>query len=347
MLAVTAISMIASIALEHHGVPLERAAQMSLARFSNTGPEAFLTLILARNSIGISLRLLTAFLIITSLVSQFTSTLLLSDMAVGQIISFASNETVRYARSRSQSYSDVKEIGTRRPWQNNPSQFEVFAEYSEDGTRTEGVDDTGPILRAFLPIAQQQTRESLHRFQGLSYVYDARVVCVRPQIEKMWFCPDNTTSTQRVCGSIKPEQGLLDNLNLIYVNGSRSMTFSCTMTQGYAYPWQLCNLGSYGMLPINNEFYYRSAEELSNSTVVPMMSGGAFLLWNINNNNPNDWFIEESSLSPKPEGHFLNETIDILLSNKSGPWIQVSGTANNENHRKVMAIKASICFDSG
>jgi hypothetical protein len=37
-------------------------------------------------------------------------------------------------------------------------------------------------MRAFLPISGQENRTFIHRYEGLSQVFDTRVVCVRPNI---------------------------------------------------------------------------------------------------------------------------------------------------------------------
>ena len=74
--------MIASIVLEHRGVPFEDVAQASTARFSNTGPDTFWKSMLFRKPfIELPLRTLLVALLLTSLASQFISTILLSDLA--------------------------------------------------------------------------------------------------------------------------------------------------------------------------------------------------------------------------------------------------------------------------
>jgi hypothetical protein len=323
--------MIASIALERRGVPMDQAAQVSIARFSNTGPEAFFMLLLARESMEWLLRMLMALLIITSLASQFTSTLLLSDMVSGPVISFAENMTTSYDKPYL-TYADAD--------YNNPTQFETFAEYSEDGANTEGVDDTGIVLRAFLPIAQQQIRQSLHRYEGLSYIYDAHVLCVRPVFEELRFC-DTDTSTgiySRVCGVIKPEPGLLDSLNVM--ESLTPLHFSCWIVL-HVGSWQPCWLKWPGMTPINDVLYPLSYKE---QLRYGAQTGGTHLFWYMSHNGSvDDTMCYYNDTTAAGRTRCGNETIDLFSLNKSGPWLQANGTSANGTN---LFLKASICFDS-
>jgi hypothetical protein len=313
--------MIASIALEHRGVPMDQAAQVSIARFSNTGPEAFFMLLLARDSMEWSLRLLTALLIITSLASQFTSTLLLSDMISEQVASLAENVTVQYDYPDHQNHSPY----------HDPSQFETFAEYSEDGMKSEGVDDTGTVLRAFLPIAQQHTRQSLRKYEGLSYVYDAHVLCVRPEFEEMRFCNLATDKGKysRVCGVTKPEPGLLDSLNVM--GDLTRMNFTCLIIAGVSPCW----LDLQGMTPINDVLYPLSYKKRLSYT---MHAGNTYLLWD----NPQN-VIERCYNATNGAKWCRTRTGDILSLDKSGPWLQAAGALANGS---VLLFNASLCFDS-
>src|SRR5204862_4216365 len=88
-LAAVATSMIASIAIERRGVPLEDSAQVSLARFSNAGPWIFWkSLFIKKFFNGFRLRLLIFALFATTMVTQFSSTLLLTDLGQGPVVAF-------------------------------------------------------------------------------------------------------------------------------------------------------------------------------------------------------------------------------------------------------------------
>jgi hypothetical protein len=79
-------------------------------------------------------------------------------------------------------------------WKTGLRQYPMFAEYtngqSSDGLN--GLSDTGLTMRAFLPISNPQTRSSIHSYEGLSTVVDARVACVRPNITNLWLQINST-----------------------------------------------------------------------------------------------------------------------------------------------------------
>lgn len=65
-----------------------------------------------------------------------------------------------------------------------PAFYPAFAEYSEPRTNEDlAAVCTGPVLRAFLPLGEQQSRFKIGDYQGVATVLDSRVVCVRPEVE--------------------------------------------------------------------------------------------------------------------------------------------------------------------
>lgn len=72
-------------------------------------------------------------------------------------------------------------------WGRYPKQFASFAEYSEPGLSSEGVDDTGVTLRSFLPFNNQIDRGSVLEFHGIAPVFDTHCVCVRPRYTSLCF----------------------------------------------------------------------------------------------------------------------------------------------------------------
>lgn len=121
---------------------------------------------------------------------QFSSTALLSDLRLGRLPSFEVNRTSTYdfayegQGSRfpvSGGYFDYTR-GVTYPirwrsstWTRNPPAFPAFAEYSEPIPVADNVDDTGILLRAFLPFADAQSRETVRSYTGTAMVLDARV----------------------------------------------------------------------------------------------------------------------------------------------------------------------------
>lgn len=69
-------------------------------------------------------------------------------------------------------------------WNQNLRTFPSFAEYSQKEARQtkDGISDTGPVLRAFLPFVDERERSIIQQYQGIAAVVDARVMCVRPNM---------------------------------------------------------------------------------------------------------------------------------------------------------------------
>ncbi|KAJ9605346.1 hypothetical protein H2200_010003 [Cladophialophora chaetospira] len=65
-------------------------------------------------------------------------------------------------------------------WLRNPGQYPVFAEYAKPAEQLEGVDDTGVLLRAFIPSTAATHRETLRNYSGSAVVLDSRVSCHTP-----------------------------------------------------------------------------------------------------------------------------------------------------------------------
>ena len=70
----------------------------------------------------------------------------------------------------------VQQRGTT--WIRNPPAYPAFAEYSAPAINTgSNVDDTGVLLRAFLPYADAQSRQNLKDYSGKAIVLDSSVSC--------------------------------------------------------------------------------------------------------------------------------------------------------------------------
>lgn len=208
VLASIATSMIASIAVEKHGVPLESVARFSIARFINNGPLFFFRAIFERFTFNATLRLLVAFHLCVTLASQFTSTLLVSDLASGDVIGLPETFVGAYDLG-----SQLKIVGTLEseagsgtPWERAPYSSETFAKYHEPLKSADNVDDTGPTIRAFLPLQLQRDRERIQSMTGMAHVLDARVVCIRPKVSNVHGCTVGGVIGTALCGNITREE---------------------------------------------------------------------------------------------------------------------------------------------
>lgn len=318
-LAVISTSMIASVALECHGVPLDAVAEVSIARFTNGGPQSLFMLLLSGNTFKAPIRFLTTTLLLAVLASQFTSTLLVTDLQITPIGSF--NQTINNSFNFPQStypVFEILDISVQNSWERKPDRSETFAEYSETGMLVEGVDDTGPTIRALIPITLQSEREALRTFEGMSRVIDVRISCVRPEpIIDLRFCHNDDGSEEGyfICGTLTT---IVSNLP-VYSNdktrsGNGSMTgnFVCSLSGGAGAlnGWTLC--GIVGNLTSNGTTDPTRVTATDNSGNNSAVSVGSWLIFNESIFDGSEAF--DSSFQYQPLS-FLNAT-------GSGPWLR-------------------------
>lgn len=333
ILSATATSMIASLAVERKGVHLKDVAAMSIARFSNSGPLSLSGYIASRSALEPLLHILSALLLLTTIVSQFTSALLVSDLAPGQVVSLHEDATSAYGFG-----SPYDTIGSSEPpslegfsynpWTRRPSSSEIFAEYSEYVETAENIDDTGPTIRAFLPLAIQRERELLQEFRGMAQVVDSRVVCLRPIVRNLHLCNNIYPSAVSICGSL-----VANNIsNTIGSLGNReSVGFECLLAD-YSKPeygWSLCIITSGGM-----------TTNLTNTTTPFSFSsaGMSYMLWNSGN------VIQQLQGFPEVDGH-----LEVIETSAAGPWLhqRTLYRAPGENTGREANINMSWCVGPG
>ncbi|KAF5557531.1 hypothetical protein FMEXI_695 [Fusarium mexicanum] len=201
-------SMAASIALKLHGVPMSAVAEVSIARFTNSGPQS-LKKMLPGTTFRPWLRILMICLFALVGASQFASTLLVSDLQELTILSLKKNMAYgfNFGVVNGSTSPDLRPLPIRRDdleyWNRAPSQFETFAEYSEPGESSEELDDTGPVFRAFLPISTKAQRESIQSFNGIARVIDARVICARPRFTASQWYPEVMATRFQALSSVE------------------------------------------------------------------------------------------------------------------------------------------------
>ena len=188
------VAMMASVVAEQHGVPEGKMAQASITRYTGS----IISLALDGFSLKTSwFRILVPLQVVCAVLSQLSSTLLLSDFNNILLPGFPVKTSVKYDFGK----SNGTELGLgeglvlpednpveifSRTWNRfQPATFEPFAEHSRPGEKVFGdaVDDTGPIWRAFLPLSAYDNNTNIHEYKGLARVFDARTICVRPDIK--------------------------------------------------------------------------------------------------------------------------------------------------------------------
>ncbi|KAI8269543.1 hypothetical protein K4K58_001212 [Colletotrichum sp. SAR11_239] len=206
--------MIASIAVERRGVHPHAVAQVSIARFSNSGPLSLGYLVIKHSQLDAVVRLMIVLLILTTFAVQFVSTLLVSDLQQSEIISFARTvPTLFYYRGRESPAISTREYAENNVemgadpdyyWFQGPRSAETFAEYSEPQIDVDGIDDTGPTIRAFLPLPSTDARQSLAEFRENAInetIYLSRnmavnmTICALPRRLYMRIFADTITET--------------------------------------------------------------------------------------------------------------------------------------------------------
>jgi hypothetical protein len=180
-------SIFAALALEQGRFVLSKAAALSSIQYLNSGPQNLFLLYFGgdglKRKVGLTLFIL--LLGITTVILQFSSTLLLSDLRASlepgdldsQSIAFGINATYD-TNDNSDIYEDDLYF-----WSDKPLFYPTFAEHAEEPILGDGISDTGMALRAFLPIGDEQSRELLRDYVGPATVFDSRVTCIRPSID--------------------------------------------------------------------------------------------------------------------------------------------------------------------
>ncbi|KAF6825591.1 hypothetical protein CPLU01_10169 [Colletotrichum plurivorum] len=347
-LAASTTAMLASVAVERSGVRAHAIAQVSMARFTAGGGFVPLSLLALRSSIsGTSVRLLLGCLVVTTVGLQLTSTLLVSDLGERELVSNPQQISNAYAIVGNNGIAKnimQSMANTLRFVENKPQLAETFAEYAEPDLRLEadGLDDTGPIVRAFLPMVSQEDRESISKFQGMARVYESRVVCVRPTISEMRPCRSESEVGAGFCGTIQ-----LDHSAAVAAIGaavpSMKLYFNCDLEFGHSgNVWQLCKTTQLDRMDRNSSSRGDSGLRMSN---IEWALGNQtnrrpfktmWLLWNTDEIT---YFGAAMEAQAHP-GVILNSSAE-----RSGPWMNMSFRLNDTN-RSVAAdfhLKISLC----
>lgn len=278
------LSMLAAIALERSSVPLDCVGKVSLMRADgDKGLVAVLTGFawpLLRSGPRFEQLVLPAVLLVlmTTFLGQFTSTALLSDFAIRPVPGYNETVTVAYdfayrsARQRYncslQSYVPV--------WSSTiPPQLPMFVEHSEPPIRQDNVTDTGPSLRAFLPLAAQE-RARISSYSGKAVVLDSRVTCQQPVVEKLGYAAEGIYELN---GTVRPSTST-PRLDMPQVR-----PFQCEWSWG---SWSFCQLSANALWLADRNFSGGLVSEFREFPLAPGQnkSGAAFLLFFTEDVNP-------------------------------------------------------------
>lgn len=181
---------------------------------------------------------LVTLLLMTTGLLNFTSTALLSDIAIGALPGPMVKQGLSYdfvLTSFNETWS-THQIPRMPAWNRNPSAYPIFAEYHEAALPQEdGMEDTGVLLRAFLPYSNASTREHLRTYEGKLAVLDARVICQRPDIRAFADYEEYT-----ITGSF------VNRFNTSQLSMTpHSVPFKCWLPTNDSLTYSICQLGYY------------------------------------------------------------------------------------------------------
>jgi hypothetical protein len=223
-----AAAMLAGLVLESSSVLLVDAAQVSIVRAGNSQPLDLLLPILQcvrrkpreASKLGVAGVVL---LVTTTTLLQFNSTVLLSDLHLGPLPGLPLNSSLAYDWG-------TNSIARVTTWIRNPAAYPTFAEFSDPLEFPTDVDDTGTLLRAFLPFADARSRETLANYSGDALILDSRVSCQRPRLTNISLTtgPDILNDTGTDPGNIYAYYATL--------NGSFTLSSSVTRLLEPLYP---------------------------------------------------------------------------------------------------------------
>ncbi|KAH7069853.1 hypothetical protein BKA63DRAFT_519672 [Paraphoma chrysanthemicola] len=244
--AMICTSMLAAILLQAGTVRLQTAAAMSIMRYDNTGPWTLLAVRGARWHHGsFHLGMLALLLCFTTLLLQFSSTVLLSQVGINSLPVASSIDRTYYGFNVSGQGAYLGDSSSISFIHNTPIEYPAFAEWtlnasSSDSSTTgwrsgfapytgPGIMDTGTVMRAFLPVRDANERSLMTEYHGFGTVVDTRVVCLKPKFKDIVF---STGKGYRLVGQAdvdsKPE-GLIQDPE--YPGGDYvSVSFDCSFS---------------------------------------------------------------------------------------------------------------------
>jgi len=181
----------ASIAFQKDAVLLRDAAAMSIYRYSVASPYSLAFPVWRGTRIGNNYFsiCLVALLSLIAVLSQFTSTILVSDTCLGYILGTKETVSLAYGYSNAEvreSGSEIAiQIGVEFPRfaENTAESFSISSNLRETGP---GLSDTGPTIRALLPLSKSN-RSSLLSYHGMATLIDSHVLCVSPNLDRLQY----------------------------------------------------------------------------------------------------------------------------------------------------------------
>lgn len=276
-------------------------------------------------------------LVATTLLLQVTSTMLVSDLSLGILPSASSNENLRFDFTYEWNETDLEwthplQPRAAKPWLRNPPAFPTFAEFSEPIGVPEHVDETGHLLRAFLPFQDAQSRETISEYSGKALVLDARVSCQRPEIQQLYI-DRNSSSTSLVGAFSKTHDvpGLLGSAS--------SVPFNCPYPDiFYKHSSIICQPSGlrYGDGKLLSEL--RDGKQWS--TIAENWSNGSLSI----DDRPNAaYLVFNNTVGSNDEGS-MDSTRNSSTTSGHGAWTDVSHLPLTSGNFVYLNVSLTLCY---
>jgi hypothetical protein len=327
------------------GTPASKIPRLSSLRYNTAGPLDFINLlpIWSKSSCHLHLFVIILLSALTTILLQLSSTLLLSDLATGPVRSFRNNTT------RAVLHYKTASLFENDPWLTTVPTYPLFAESSQydQPKHSEIIDDTGPAIRALLPVPVDKGRSKLLSFDGNATLYDARCICTRPLLT-------NLSLTANIANYHDSFGGRLNFAGQV----NHSVFIPPMAFSGFAQFFN-CSIPVYADIPtdqtwavatcsIEDDFNPRmgvinNLERVYNSSIVhtyAKTAGAHYLLYNTSHNagynvDPigQSWLVINitNMLRPRSEadGNLPTSRISIngsWMSTSRGPWARITST---------------------
>lgn len=185
-------------------------------------------------------------------------------------------------------------------WTSSPQAFPTFAEWRKNpDVQKSSIADTGPTIRAFVPVNSPADRSMMTRYEGTAAAFDARVVCIRP-ILKDWEFSSGNPSDENVPhghfrGYVRPAD-LTDEIKkfLRYNHTKPGIRFDCIYDNIYFLPdpvFKICTV-SYA-----NGGLINSLDHTSNGSMDHYFSNEATLVYE------QPWSFYDTWMAPDNQSH--------------------------------------------
>ena len=354
-------AMLASLALERGHILAIQLATFSTMRNSNSGP-FWLTYQLATALFKIphwlrkTLLLFAAVLLLVStLLIQFSSTVLLSDLDLRPIPGKNQGSTAGTnfifeldPNSEIIPQNPYKSVSRATAWSLHPPLFPTFAEYTEppavatDNVAQTGVRDTGLTLRAFLPIEDQQSRYSIRNYSGRATVLDNSVTCMRPQLNHTNLKVTGGLPGLALVTQIAPSV----TLPSIYQHPIQNVDYNGDFYNSNAVANQACLIqpsdpGSWGLsfCQIEGVGSLLSAVTNSSSNITSnRVYGASYLAVNITSGTNEEWVIYTAQDAAENNG-IGGAGFNPFYFADNGEWIDLLFNQNGS-----LTLSVSLCY---